>query len=213
MIPKPPHDLVQAVQAELATPGRYHLVDQTHAVRRSWLQVALQFLFDRYAEFVHALASHLKVGPNGVSLLGDAVVVMCVVVLGVVGARLLIGLQVDRTRASRAIAIGPPRSAHAIARAAADAAASGDFARAIRLLFTASVTLLDLRGVLHDDPSATVNDLRRALRARNARAEAPFVEIARMFSAAAYAEEHLDASAWEAARTAYDRLSSVATAA
>ena len=67
--------------------------------------------------------------------------------------------------------------------------------------------LLDLRGVVHDDPSATVNDLRRALRARNAAAEGPFVDIARAFSSAAYAEERLDEPALNAAREAYDRLS------
>lgn len=211
MTVKPPHELVQAVRAELAVPGRYHLTE-THVAHRSWLQLALQWLYDRYAEFVHALASHVKVGASGVSLFGDAIVVACVVVLGVVGARLLIALQLERARGNQAIAIGPPRSAHAIARAAAEAAANGDYARAIRLLFAASVTLLDLRGVLHDDPSATVNDLRRALRARNASAEAPFVEIARTFSAAAYAEEQLDASAWGAAREAYDRLSNAAGA-
>ncbi len=212
MTPRPPHDLVRAVRAELATPGRYELT-QTQVVHRSWVQIVLQWLYDRYAELVHALATHLNVGPNAVSMLGDAIVVACVVVLGIVGARLLIAVQLDRARKTAAIAIGPSRSAHATARAAADAAANGDYVRAIRLLFAAAVTLLDLRGVLHDDPSATVNDLRRALRERNASAEDPFVEIARLFSAAAYAEERLDASAWNAARDAYDRLTTAADAA
>ncbi len=212
MTPKPPHDLVQAVRAELATPGRYHLA-QTSTVHRSWLQIALQWLYDRYGDLLHALQSRLHVGPNAVSVFGDAIVVVCVIVVGVVGARLLITLQVERARRSSTISIGPPRSAHAIASAAGDAAAAGDYVRAIRLLFAAAVTLLDLRGILHDDPSATVNDLRRALRARNAAAEPPFVEIARMFSAAAYAEQHLDATAWEAARSAYERLSASASAA
>lgn len=211
MTQNPPHDLVQAVRAELAVPGRYHLTE-ARVAHRSWLQLALQWLYDRYSEFLHALAAHVKVGPNGVSLFGDVVVVLCVVVLGVAGARLLIALQVERARTRQAIAIGPARSAHAIALAAANAAAEGDYARAVRLLFAASVTLLDLRGVLHDDPSATVNDLRRALRTRNADAEAPFVDIARTFSACAYAEEQLDASAWGAAREAYDRLSNAAGA-
>ena len=206
MIPKPPHDLVRAVRAELATPGRYQL-EPGRVVHRSWLAIALQWLGDRYAEFVRALSAHLHVGRNEVSLFGDAIVVVCVIVLGIIGARLLMAVQLERARRSRAIAIGTPRSAHAIAMAASSAAASGDFARAIRLLFAAAVTLLDLRGVLRDDPSATVNDLRRALRTRNAAAEPPFVEIAHAFSAAAYAEERLDLSAWDAARAAYERLS------
>ncbi len=209
MIPKPPHDLVRAVRAELSTPGRYHL-SQGRVGHRSWLSIALQWLGDRYTEFVQALSAHLHVGKNEVSLFGDAIVIVCVIVLGFIGARLLMAMQLDRARRSRAIAIGAPRNAHAIAVAASRAAASGEYGRAIRLLFAAAVTLLDLRGVLHDDPSATVNDLRRALRTRNAAAEPPFVEIARAFSAAAYAEEQLDSSAWDAARVAYERLSVVA---
>ncbi len=205
----PEQALVQAVRAELATPGRYHLA-LPRAVHRSWLQIALQWLSDRYAALLAALQSHLHVGPNAVSVFGDGLVALSIIVLGIIGARLLIAVQVERARRSRAIAIGPTRSAHAIARAAGDAAAAGDFARAIRLLFAAAVTLLELRGVLHDDPSATINDLRRALRARNAAAEMPFVEIAREFSAAAYAEQRLDGAAWEAARNAYDRLSASA---
>ncbi len=211
MIPRPPHELVRAVRTELATPGRYHFT-QSAAVHRSWLQVALQWVSDRYADFVHALAARVKVGPNAVSLFGDAIVIVCVLIVAIVGARLLVGLQVERARRHAAIRIGPSRSAYAIARAAADVASVGDYVRAIRLLFTASVTLLDLRGVLHDDPSATVNDLRRALRERHANAEAPFVDIARAFSAAAYAEEPLDATAWGAARAAYDALTKAADA-
>jgi hypothetical protein len=210
MIPDPPHDLVRAVRAELATPGRYQLLDQRTAVHRSWLRVLLQWLSDRYEQFLQALSSHLHVGRGTVSLFGDVIVVACVLVIAFIGARLLMAVQLDRVLRTRAIAIGPPRSAHAIALAASAAAASGEYARAIRLLFTAAVTLLDLRGVLRDDPSATVNDLRRALRARNAAAETPFVEIARAFSSAAYAEERLDSTSWDAAHRAYERLSEAA---
>lgn len=207
MMPRPPHDLVRAVRAELATPGRYHF-ETPHGIRRSWLEVAFAWIADRYREFVQALSAHLHVSARGVSLAGDVLVVLAVIAIGVIGAQLLLALQTERLSRAHALALAPARSAHALARRAAEAAERGAYASAIRLLFTAAVTLLDLRGVVHDDESATINDLRREIRERNTGAEEPFVAIASAYTAAAYAEERLDAGAWERARDAYRRLTS-----
>jgi hypothetical protein len=203
--PPPPHDLVRAVRAELATPGRYHFATP-HGVRHSWLRIAFGWLADRYKELVEALSKHLHVGPRGLSLTGDVLVVVSVLVVALAGARLLIELQTERSQRAAAIPLAPARSAHALSRLAAQAADAGEYTSAIRLLFAAAVTLLDLRGVLHDDESATVNELRGEVRERRAAAEAPFVEIARAYTAAAYAEEAPDARSWENARSAYQRL-------
>ena len=205
MTPRPPVDLVQAVRAELATPGCYHLAPP-RAVRRSWLEMLFGWLADRYTQFVHALSAHLHVGARGLSLAGDVIIVACVIVLGVVAARLLIALQLERSRASEAVPLGSGRSAFALSQSAAAAAASGEYNRAVRLLFAAAVTLLDLRGVLHDDASATIDELRRELRARNAAADAPFAEIATVYAATAYAERPADSVSWERARARYDEL-------
>lgn len=205
MIPPPPHDLVRAVRAELATPGRYHL-ETPHGVHRSWLAIAFAWLAQRYSDFVHALAARVHVGPRGVSLFGDLIVVACVVIIGIVGARLLIALQIERSQRAQARALTPARSAVAFVRRAREAAELGDYSKAVRLLFAAAVTLLDLRGVVHDDASATINELRREVRARGESVELPFVEIARVYTAAAYAEESLDARSFDQAVEAYDRL-------
>lgn len=201
-----PHDIVRAVRQELAWPGRYHL-HVTRGEQRSWLQIAFQWIWDRWLELERAIATHIHVGPTGATLLGDGLILAAVVIFGYVAARLLMSIQAEHLQAVEAYEIGSQRSAHLLARAAADAAQAGDYARAIRLLFAAAVTLLDLRGVVRDDASATINELRRALRERSADADGPFLTIARVYTAAAYAEERIDENAWNGAQSAYAALS------
>jgi hypothetical protein len=203
-------DVAAAVRAELAVPGRYQLSAPT-VRHRSLFDAVFQWLWDRWNELFHALFSHIKIGPQGTSLIGDAVIVICVVTIAAIGAHLLMQLQDERSRRDRAVALAPARSAHAFAAAASAAANAGDYARAIRLLFIAAVTLLDLRGVMRDERSSTVNQLRRALHARRGNLDQPFAEIARLYTAAAYAQSPAGADAWDRARTAYDQLVTSAT--
>lgn len=205
MSPVPPRDIAAAVRSELATPGRYHLHDA--ARHRSWLELAASWIYDRFADFERALAAHVHVGASATGLLGDVLVILCVGIVAFAGARLLMALQAERTARAVSLPLETTRNAAALARAASDAAASGAYGRAIRLLFAASVALLDLRGLLRDDRSATVNELRHAVRERAADAEIPFVEIARAYTSEAYAERPADRDAWTAASAAYDVLS------
>jgi hypothetical protein len=209
MIHPPPIGIVRAVRAELAVPGRYHL-GAAVPQHRSLLGIALQWLADRWNDLWNALASHVKLGRTGASLIGDLIVVLCVVTIAVIGAHLLLQLQYERTRREGAVALVTPRSAHALAALAAQAAQAGDYARAIRLVFIAAVTLLDLRGVVRDERSATVNELRRALHERDGALEPAFVEIARLYTAAAYAQMPAGPDAWERARSAYENLAASA---
>lgn len=211
MIHQPPTGIIRAVRAELAVPGRYHL-GAAAPPHRSLLDVALQWLADRWNDLWNALASHVKLGRAGASLVGDLIVVLCVLTIAAIGAHLLLQLQYERTRREGAVALTQPRSAHALAALAAQAAQAGDYARAIRLVFIAAVTLLDLRGVVRDERSATVNELRRALHERDGALEPAFVEIARLYTAAAYAQMPAGPEAWERARSAYERLAASAVA-
>ncbi len=210
MTPHPPIEIVRAVQAELAVPGRYHLVVATP--HRSLLEIALQWFGDRWNDLWNLLTSHIKLGPSGTSLIGDLIVVFCVAAIAVIGAHLLAQLQYERTRREAATPLAQARSAHALAAQAAQAAQAGDHARAIRLIFMAAVTLLDLRGVVRDERSATINDLRRALHERDGTLEAAFVEIAHLYTAAAYAQLPTGPQAWQRARAAYDDLAASAAA-
>lgn len=205
----PPHDIVRAVRTELAIPGRYHLHPAT-AARPSWLELAVRWVADAFGRFERLLSARLHLSPAQSSVIGDAVVIACVTLVAFVAARMLIAMQLERGRFQPQM-LGSSRSAQALSRAAQEAALSGDFVRAIRLIFAASVVMLDLRGVVADDESATVNELRRALRARASAAEPPFSEIARAYTDAAYAERGVDADTWARAQAAYARLAESAS--
>jgi len=89
---------------------------------------------------------------------------------------------------------------------AVTAASQGRFGAAVVLLFRATLAILDLRGVVHDDPSHTVNESRAEL-LRSAPQFAPgFNAVARTFTAALYAEDPVSSAQWEEARGAYDAL-------
>jgi hypothetical protein len=206
----PPHDIVRAVRAELATPGRYHLHASAAPPHRAWFETALNWIGDQFTRLEQAIASRTHFGPEANAALGDIAILAALLVVGFIAARLLLLLQVERDGYA-AMPLHGTRSAQALARAASDAAERGDYAHAIRLLFAAAVVLLDLRGVVADDESATVNELRRSLRSRNSEAERPFSALAGAYTAAAYAERGVDAAAWSSARDAYARLTEISS--
>lgn len=210
MISPPPIEITRAVRAELAVPGRYHLGKGPPA-HHTLLGLAFQWIYDRWNDLWSAIASHVKIGSSGASIIGDVLIVTCVAAIAFVGAHLLLQLQYERTRREQAISLAAPRSAHALAALAAQVASTGDYARAVRLLFMAAVTLLDLRGVVRDERSATVNELRRKLHERDGALEPAFVEIARLYTAAAYAQTPAGPDAWQRARAAYENLAASAT--
>ncbi len=192
----------------MAVPGRYHLHAPLVQAQASWWQVFATWIGDRWNDFAHRFFPHLRVSAHGASIAGDVIVVACIAIVAVAGARLLSSLQLlHERRASLAVLQSPARSAHALFVAAAEAAENGAYGRAVRLLFAAAVTLLDLRGVVAEERSATINELRKALHVRNAEAEEPFLDLARAYTNAAYAERPVDAAVWEKARSAYARLS------
>jgi Domain of unknown function (DUF4129) len=205
MIGPPPIDITRAVRTELAVPGRYHL-EKAAPAHRSLFGLIFQWFYDRWNDLWSALTSHIKIGAAGVSIIGDVLIVACVIAIGLIAAHLLAQFEYERTRRERAIALTQPRSAHALAALAGQAASAGDYARAVRLLFMAAVTLLDLRGVVRDERSATVNELRRRLHERDGALEPAFVEIARLYTATAYAQMPAGPDAWQRARAAYDQL-------
>ena len=205
----PPHDIVRAVQAELAAPGRYHLQALPPA-HRSLFAVILGWLGDRLNDLFTLLQQHVRIGQAGASAIGTVVVILCVLGIAGIAAHLLLQFEFVHTQRTGAVSLAPVRSAHALAALARQSALAGDYARAIRILFLAAVTLLDLRGVVRDEQSATINELRRALRARDERLEPAFVAIAHVYTSAAYAESPVGEPAWNSARAAYDELAGMA---
>lgn len=201
---------VQA-QRELAVPGRYWLIPGRPA-HKSWFQQAVEWVQQKLSDLLKPLFSHLHVGKGGATLLGDALILLFVLIVAFVGVRLagLVSLARDRTGA-RITPLEAQRNAHALMLQAAAHADEARYADAVRLLFRAAVTLLDLRGAITDDVAATVNELRRELAQRHSSASLPFDALAGAFSAAAYAERPVSQHDWQRARTEYDSLSALVT--
>ncbi|MDP9025549.1 MAG: hypothetical protein M3N13_09270 [Candidatus Eremiobacteraeota bacterium] len=196
------------MRAELAVPGRYHLHESGASNRRTWSQAIVEWLADRANDVFRWFESHVHVGHGGTSVVGGIVLVSSILVVGFVAARLLISLQIAHDSRYESLALrSSSRSARALALGAVRAATDADFRSAVRLLFAAAVTLLELRGMVSDDEGATINELRRALYDRDASAEGAFVEIARAYTAVAYAEQEINAEVWHRAHGAYLILS------
>ncbi len=203
----PPHDPAAVARAILSDSSRYHLALSHVRVRpKSWLQNGFEWVRDRYDALVHALAAHVHVSRTESFALGGLVIAVLAVVMGVAAFRLLRELNPETVRPARTNAIESGPDARALYARSLRAAQAGQFARATTLLFAAAVAGLDLRGTLRGDPSATVGEFRRALRARDATLLPKFDAIARPFTAAAYAERSIDEAEWTSARAAFAQL-------
>ncbi len=201
----PNADPLGLARRELSVPGRYRTNVRVTAPQTWWERLA-NWVFEKWRDLADAVSRRIHIGPSSQVAIGDAIVFAVLLGIAFVAARLLASfVSVAGTRVD-ATALEAQKSAHALALQAAAAAEAGDYARAIRTIFVAAVTLLDLRGVVRDDASATVGDLRRAVRARSVVLEPPFAELARTYSATAYAELPADRDGWGRAHAAYQAL-------
>ncbi len=199
---KPPIDPALAARTELATPFRYQLQTQPPAPEPWWLRA-----WDWISNFLSRLFSHASGGHAIGALLGDVLIAAIVALTLYLFARLILIATSRRRHADAAIeALSAERDEHRLAREAFAAAERGDIGLAVRLLFAAAVTLLDLRGAIRDDVSATVGDLRRAVRPLGDGVAAPFGEIASAYVTSVYAERPVEAAAWSRAYAAYRSL-------
>ncbi len=205
--PHPPVDLRAAAASELAT-SRYDL----HA---RVVRPAEESLWDRFWAWAgtqwdrlwRATGGRIDLGPIGWNAIGWTCLILIGGALVFVVVRLIAGVQIagdERRGTSTPLEAG--RNARALYLQACALAEAGAYAQAARLLFVAAVTALDLRGLMRDDASATVGELRRALRARDGTLVPPFDEIAGPFVIAAYAERAIEPAEWERALAGYRAL-------
>jgi hypothetical protein len=197
-------DFAAAARRELATPGRYHLSTKVAPPPQPTLWEQLwKWVWDRLTDLWNALSSRVHLGPAGAIAIGDILIGLAVLALVFGVIRLLAEFQIDRRRAAAVEALNPTRDARKLYDSATAAARKGDLTAASRLLFAAAVVALDLRGVVTEDPSATVGDLRRALRSRQTELVAPFDVVAAPFVASTYAERTVEPADWERAHAAF----------
>jgi hypothetical protein len=203
----PPIDPALAAQRELQTPLRYRLAGPQVAPDQNWWAQLWRWLWDRWDALLKALERNVRIGSGSRVAIGDVLLVVVGSALVFLVVRLLSSfVWAPASAGATYSAVATRKSAQALLARATEAAERGEYGRAIRLLFVSAVALLDLRGELRDDESATVGELRRELRGRGSAVEPAFADLARAFTATAYAERLADGQAWRSARASYDQL-------
>ena len=201
-----PADLQALAQRELGTPGRYQLAKPPPPAPAAepWWQRVWRWLEDRWQQLWRALFGRVHVGKGQAASIGDVLLVIVGLIFIVVVVRLLRNLQFARSRSRlRSEPLEEPPTPRALYRQACNAASRADYGGAALLLFAATVALLDRQGAVEGRSSATVGDLRRALRARNAALVGAFDTVAAPFVQKAYAERAVDEPQWQVARDAF----------
>jgi hypothetical protein len=94
---------------------------------------------------------------------------------------------------------------------AREAAARGDYARAIAALFAGALAALDERAVVAFDPARTPGEYRRLVRRSREAASAAFDDLCERFVRAAYAEAPPGRADFEAAERAFVRFEPLVT--
>jgi len=197
------------VRRELAVPGRYQLAPRVVVpTEEPWWMRVWDWIADRWDALWHAVFSRVHLGRATAASIGDVVLVIVGLLLLYVAIRLLREVQFARAqRRAKAEPLAEPPSPGALYDRARAAAGRGEYGAAALLLFTATIALLDNRGDVEVASSATVGDVRRALRARNAPLLSAFDAVAAPFVQAAYAERPIDAAHWDRANEAFEALS------
>lgn len=171
---------------------------------KTWWDVLLQWLSDRWTQLIDAFSKHVHVGEKASVAIGDLLIFALIALVAIVAIRLFLSSFREPAGvfgSARPLAqTAGADSLYALSERAAD---RGDYAAAIVLLFRAALAALDVHGVVHDDPSHTVNECRRAVRERSPQSAHAFDTIARAFTDALYADVPVSPQQWMAARNAF----------
>lgn len=194
--PADPHAIARAILAE----PRFRI--RVAPVRTAWWTPITKWLGDRWHQLIDAFTHHVKIGTGASIAIGDLLLIAVIGLVVVVTVRLILQYVREAAPAEHARRLESHASSEDLYADAQNAAQQGEYARAIALLFSGALAALDVRGVVHDDPSHTVNECRREVRARAPQCSAPFDIIARAFSAVVYADAPVSAEQWERAREA-----------
>jgi hypothetical protein len=203
---QPPHDASATADDILAQPAYRQTPTKTAPPpKESIWEKILSWFFDKIGQLFNGLARVTQ----GVPFLGDifAIVLIGIAVLGLayVGYRIADGFLIRRrtTLSDDGELMPVGAGAEQLHRAALDAARSGNYARAVALLFHASLMVLDTTDRVAYDPSRTAGEYRRLVRRRAQSIAADFDSLARIFTTAAYADEPVDERDWMQASAAF----------
>lgn len=199
--PIDPHALAQTIVAD----PRFRIA-VTRPKPKTWWDSLVQWLSDRWTQLIDAFAHRVHVGERTSATIGDILILAVIAIVVIAGVRLLLGLLREHAPSLTARPLPAHASAQSLFALGDRAAEAGRYAAAIALVFRAALVELDVQGVVHDDPSRTVNECRGAVRQRAPECAAAFDTIARAFTDALYADAPVSARQWSAARDAYHAL-------
>ena len=196
--------------AILAQPA-YHEAESTSEAqpKKTWWQLFIDWLAGLFEKLFGGLYSvAVNVPWIGQLIVWATLALLAVAVLFVATrlARYLMQTRRARRDDDTGDLLDQPVPADELAHAAHAAAARGDYALAISLLFRAALRRLDAGGIIDYDAARTAGEYRRAVRRACAPAAPPFDSLAQTFTLATYAERPVGATDWTAAGDAYDRF-------
>jgi hypothetical protein len=203
--PPPAQLLSDLAKRELLGP-EYRLGDSNAPLRRTLWQRFWDWVADRWSDLMQWFSDRAHLGSTGSTAIGFVLMIVATVVILVVGIRLLSEIQIVRLQRGRSTPLGEPVDASAMYSRACDRAQAGDYAAAVRLLFVATIAVLDLHGAVRDDASSTVGEFRTILRRKRGDLVPAYNQIAGTFVRSAYAEQGIASAQWEGARQAFQSL-------
>jgi hypothetical protein len=205
-IAQPPRDVAATAATILAQPAyREAPTKAAPPPKETIWEKMWRWIFDKIGQAFEGISR----ATQRVPFLGDifAVVLIGVAVLGLayVGYRIADGFLVRRrppvSDDGELLPVGA--SAEQLHQAALEAARAGSYARAVALLFHASLIVLDRTDRVAYDPSRTAGEYRRLVRRKAQPIAADFDSLARIFTTAAYADEPVDERDWMQASAAF----------
>ena len=205
---QPPHDAA-ALARHILSQARFRVF--VHAARpHTWWDTIRQWIADRWNQLLDAFSHHVHIGTAWSIATGDVLIAAVIAIVVAVIVRLLLTISKDQSAGGmRESALPQHADPEQLRAAALLAAQNGAYAGAVALLFQAVLALLDARGLLRDDPARTVNECRADVRRRAAQLSAPFDRIARLFTAAVYAEDRMSLAECMQAQEAYAAFAAV----
>jgi hypothetical protein len=198
-----PAALRRTAAAEIAHGYQLGTANAAPPPKTLWQQF-VDWLGDRWNSLMKALFGKIHMSAGTGNILADLAIALFAGIVLFTGIRLFTGWQFERGAGRSSYRnLDPRASAHGLYLQACGLAQRGDFSGAVRTIFLAAIVALDFRGVVRDDASATVGEMRRVLRARDGDLVGAFDRVATPFVATAYAEIPVAGAEWESARAGY----------
>lgn len=205
----PPRDPGALARAILSDTSRYHLAQpQVRERPKNWLERAWDWIALQWSRLIRALFGNVRVPAKASTAFGGALVFLLAALLALAVAK--VGDSLGRRAAPRALAASAAEfsDARGLYERSLTAAGNRALTQAMELLFAAAIATLDRRGLTRYDPSSTVGDFRRDVRARDASLVGAFDAIAEPFTAAVYAQRPPNEADWARAHAAFLALRS-----